>query len=235
LVVLLGALGQVAYQPTFFTGTQMNGVAVGTVVALGSAPIITGVLNGIVRRDRPTVRWMMATAIAMTGVVLVSGILGATTTPMTSDVIGVAASVGAGASYSLYTVSSKVLLDRGWSARSTMGAVFGCAAILSVPELIATPTDWLATPSGIALALWLGIATIAVGYLLFGWGLQHLNPTTVSTLTLAEPLGATVLGLAVLHEHLSVTSIAGVGVIALGLTLLTLPTRSTTPRVAPTA
>ena len=38
-VVGLGAGGTLAYQPLFFIGTGANGVAVGTVVALGSAPV----------------------------------------------------------------------------------------------------------------------------------------------------------------------------------------------------
>ena len=36
LLVAIGALGVLAYQPAFFAGTAVNGVAVGTVVALGS-------------------------------------------------------------------------------------------------------------------------------------------------------------------------------------------------------
>ncbi|WP_208006945.1 EamA family transporter, partial [Aeromicrobium phragmitis] len=46
-LAVVGALGVLAYQPTFFLGTEANGVAVGTVVALGSAPVLTGLLEWI--------------------------------------------------------------------------------------------------------------------------------------------------------------------------------------------
>ncbi len=42
--ILLGALGVAAFQVTFLEGVQRTGVAVGTVIAIGSAPFFTGLL-----------------------------------------------------------------------------------------------------------------------------------------------------------------------------------------------
>lgn len=232
LIVLVGAAGVLAYQPTFFTGTAVNGVAVGTVVALGSAPIVTGVLDSALRRRWPGIRWSLATAVAIVGVVLVSGVVGGADAGASISVGGVAASVGAGASYALYAIASKLLLDRGWTASAAMGAVFGTAAVLSLPLLLITSIAWLGTANGLALALWLGVVTVTIAYLLFGAGLRGLSPATVSTLTLAEPLAATVLGLVVLREHLSSVSVAGLVVIAVGLVLVAVPVRSGRSRVS---
>src|SRR6478752_7576937 len=69
LMVLTGAC-LALYQPLFFLGTARNGVAVGTVVALGSAPILAGVLEWALTRRVPTPTWMGATALATAGVVL---------------------------------------------------------------------------------------------------------------------------------------------------------------------
>lgn len=222
VIVTVGAIGVLAYQPTFFAGTRLNGVAVGTVIALGSAPIVTGILDALVRRRMPSLRWGVATAIALIGVILVSGLVGgggATTV----GPLGILASLGAGASYALYALASKLLLDRGWSFQAAMGTVFGTAALASLPILLATAPGWLLTPTGLALALWLGVVTTAIAYLLFGWGLRRLAPTTVATLTLAEPLGATLLGVWVLHEQLTVVSAVGLVVLAAGLVVLSLP------------
>ena len=153
-----------------------------------------------------------------------SGVFGDGSAAPTS-LLGVAASVGAGASYALYAIASKMLLERGWTAPAAMGAVFGTAAVLSVPVLVSTSTAWLGTANGLALALWLGVVTVTIAYLLFGAGLRGLSPATVSTLTLAEPLAATVLGLVVLHEQLSAVSVAGLIVIAAGLVLVAAPAR----------
>lgn len=222
-LLTIGALGVLAYQPTFFLGTQLNGVAVGTVLALGSAPLCVGLLDGLLHRRLPSRRWMAATVLAIIGVALVSGLGGGPLTTLTP--LGLAASIGAGASYAIYTLASKELLAHHWDATDAMGAVFGAAAVLSIPVLLFTGATWLATPNGAALALWLGVITTTVAYLLFGWGLARLNATTVSTLTLAEPLSATVLGIFVLGEQLTATTLLGMVTIAAGLTLLALPGR----------
>ncbi|CAD6011323.1 DMT family transporter [Agreia sp. COWG] len=230
-IIAIGAAGVLAYQPAFFAGTRLNGVAIGTVVALGSAPIFTGVLNAVIRRRLPTRRWVVATGVSLVGVVLVSGVVTGSS-PAGSGAIeasGILASLGAGASYALYAIASKLLLDRGWGPAGAMGSIFGAAAIISVPVVLSSPVAWLVTPAGLALVLWLGVVTTAIAYLLFGWGLERLAPTTVSTLTLAEPLVATLLGLLVLHEQLAAVSVVGLVVMAAGLGVLTLPSPQSRP------
>ncbi len=234
LLVSVGASGVLAYQPTFFLGTELNGVAVGTVVALGSAPIVTGVVDSLIRRRMPEPGWLAATGLAIAGVVLVSGLVDPTHLGSVKP-IGVLASVGAGASYAVYTLASKALLAQAWTPTDSMGAVFGAAAVLSLPVLLLAGTSWLATPAGALLAGWLGVVSTAVAYLLFGWGLARLNATTVSTLTLAEPMSATLLGLIVLHEQLTPATLAGIIVIASGVALLALPERRTKTDVPATA
>ena len=218
LVVVIGAAGVIAYQPAFFAGTAANGVAVGTVVALGSAPVMTGALDWALRRRYPGHLWLAATAIATAGV----GMLAAATNGATvgADPLGILASLGAGASYAVYTLAGKALLDRGWTPTGSMGALFGAAAVVSVPLLVATDAAWLATGPGLVMALWLGLVTTTAAYVLFGYGLGGLAPATVSTLTLAEPLTAAILGVAVLGEALSGGAALGLVVLASGIVVL---------------
>ncbi|MBM7505814.1 EamA family transporter [Agromyces aurantiacus] len=230
LAVLVGAAGVLAYQPAFFAGTAANGVAVGTVVALGSAPVLTGALDWALRRRFPGRAWIVATVLATTGVGILAAATGTGTGPSGVDPLGVAASVGAGASYAVYTLAGKSLLDRGWNSSASMGAIFGVAAAASLPMLLMTDTSWLAAPDGLAMALWLGLVTTTVAYLMFGAGLRRLAPATVSTLTLAEPLTATLLGVLVLQEQLPATAIAGLGVLASGIMLLAVSSSLPMPR-----
>lgn len=223
VVVAVGAGGVVAYQPTFFEGTARNGVAVGTVVALGSAPVVTGALEAVLRRRVPGVRWGVATALGIVGVVLVSGL--ATGSAVAGAAVGW--SVGAGASYALYTLAAKELLGRGWSSGRTMGVLFGTAGVVSLPALVLLAGPWLWSGPGLLLVLWLGVVTTAVAYLLFGWGLARLPAADVATLTLAEPLCATVLGVVVLGER--VGAVAGLGLVVLACGLAVLATARTDP------
>ncbi|WP_449277452.1 DMT family transporter [Leucobacter sp. GX24907] len=231
LPFVVGTAGVIAYQPAFFAGAAINGVAVGTVVALGSAPVMTGLIMGILERRIPGPRWLIATALALCGMFLVSGLLsGAGAGDV--DPIGLLSSVGAGASYACYTIASKRLFDRGWTASTTVGTMYGIAGACSLPLVFVGGAGWLLTPQGALLALWLGAVTTALGYLLFGWGLTQLAPTTVSTLTLAEPLLATLLGLVVLGERLSLGAALGLVIIATGLIVLSFPSRRKAPHVS---
>jgi DME family drug/metabolite transporter len=233
----LGALGVVAYQPAFFVGTARNGVAVGTVVALGSAPVVTGLLAWALRRQRPAPSWLAATALATAGVAVLglapdgSGPTGGV------DALGVLASLGAGAAYALYTLAGAALIDAGRSSTTSMGAMFGVAGAVGVVVLAVAGTSGLvtplATPAGVATVLWLGLVTTTLAYVLFGYGLARLGAPAVATLTLAEPLTATVLGLTVLGERLPAVGVLGLGVLAAGLVVLAAGARSRRPAAVP--
>ncbi|MCR2810733.1 MULTISPECIES: DMT family transporter [unclassified Microbacterium] len=207
------------YQPLFFLGTERNGVAVGTVVALGSAPILAGLLEWALTRRVPGGTWIIATALATVGVVLLGfgGEAGATTG---TDPLGLIGSVGAGATFAVIANVQRRLLDQGWDAFTVVGSMGAGSAVLSALVLPFVDLRWLATTPGVVMALWLGIATISIAYVLFTWGLGGLTAATAATLTLGEPLTASVLGITVLGERLSVLAIAGLIVLAVGLALL---------------
>jgi len=147
-------------------------------------------------------------------------VIGQPHTQQSINAVGVACGLGAGACYALYTILSKQLLQKGWSTTWTMTWSFVIAGALSIPIIFLEPTHWLTTPRGVTVALYLGIATIAVSYLLYSISLRRLASSTVVTLTLVEPVTASLLGVAILHEQLSVTSWCGAGVILLGLVLV---------------
>ena len=51
---IIAILATAAYQPFFFTGTAKTGVAVGTLTALASAPVISGLLGHFTLGERPS-------------------------------------------------------------------------------------------------------------------------------------------------------------------------------------
>ena len=206
------------YQPLFFLGTERNGVAVSTVIALGSAPVLAGLLEWALTRRLPSGTWMAATALATVGVVLLG--FGGSAGSGGTDPVGVAGAIGAGASFAVIANVQRRLLDDGWDAFTVVGAMGASAAVVGALALPLLDLSWLADPRGLAMALWLGLATVAVAYVLFTWGLQGLSAATAATLTLGEPLTASLLGLTVLGEDLSVLATTGLVVLAAGLALL---------------
>jgi DME family drug/metabolite transporter len=225
--VAAAVAGVAVYQLAFFAAVHETGVAVGTIVALGSAPTLTGLFEWILDRRRPPGRWAVATALACAGVALLALAGGNADV----SVPGVALAVTAGGAYASYTLAAKRLMRDGHAPESVMAVAFGLGAIVLLPALVASGPSWLAHPGGIALALFLGTIPTALAYLLFANGLKRLSASETATLTLAEPLTAGILGAVVLAEPLSGASVAGSGLVLAGLLVLALPLPS--PRVAP--
>jgi len=221
---LVGALGVAGYQLCFFAAVEKTGVAIGTVAALGSGPVLVGAGAWLLDRTRPTRAWAAATALACGGVALLalSGGGGAAS----ASGPGIALALGAGASYGAYTLASKRLLDDGHGAEPVMARVFGLGAVLLLPVLVAGDVAWLATPGGAAMALWLGAMPTALAYVLFARGLRRLRAGDVATLTLAEPVTAAALGALVLGERPGAAALAGIALVLAGLAALALPVRA---------
>jgi drug/metabolite transporter, DME family len=122
--------------------------------------------------------------------------------------------------YACYVLASKLVLDRGWPPDAVTARVFTTAAVLLVPVGLVAGLGPLATPGGVAVVVWLGVATVALAYVLFGRGLLGVGVATAGTLTLAEPATAAVLGVVVVGERFGGTTLAGVGLIIAGLVAL---------------
>jgi DME family drug/metabolite transporter len=210
-----GSIAVAAYQVCFFSAVANTGVAIGTVVALGSAPVLTGLLAWALRRESLTWRWAVATVAAISGclVLLVSD--GQTTE---AGRVGIGLAVLAGLSYACYALVASRLIIGGVHERTVMGALFGGGALLLVPVLVATSPGWLFQARGLLAAAHLAVLATLVGYLLYGRGLRTTPVAVASTLTLTEPAVAAVLGVLVLGEQFTWAN--GTGIALIGSALL---------------
>jgi drug/metabolite transporter, DME family len=216
---LIGMATAVAvYQLSFFAAVKLTGVAVGTVVAIGSGPAAAGALGLLVNGERLSARWAQATILAAIGVLLLAGDGGASV-----DLTGVALAVTSGVGYATYTVLSKRMLDAGEAPEGVMAAGFGGAAVLLLPALVVAGPGFLGTPGGLAMAAYLAAVPTALAYVLFSRGLRHMSSGETATLVLAEPLTAAVLGVVALGEHPSPTAGIGALLVLAGLLVLAAP------------
>lgn len=220
---VLGATAVAGYPVTFYPAVARTGVAVATVIALGSAPVFSGLLSWLTGQARPTPRWTAATVAAVLGctlLVLGPGLTGHTA-PM--DLTGVALAACGGLSYAVYSLIGGRLITRGHPSDAVMGVLFGGAGLLVLPLVLSLDTHWLATGRGAAVAVYLALITVYLAYRLFGYGLRRTPASVATSLTLGEPAVAAVLGVTVLGEHLPAVSWCGLAVLGLSLVLLAIP------------
>jgi DME family drug/metabolite transporter len=112
------------------------------------------------------------------------------------------------------------LLGRGHDGHDVTAALFGVAALAMLPTVLSGAAGWVLTARGCPVAAYLGGAATAGGYLLLARGLRTTPPATATTLTLAEPAIAALLGWAVLHEPLGPSALVALTLIATSLALL---------------
>ncbi|MFT4029585.1 MAG: EamA family transporter [Protaetiibacter sp.] len=217
---IVGALGVVVYPLAFYSGMELAGIAIGNVVALGSGPVVTALLERILERHPLSLRWAVATSLAVAGVVLLSSTRAPDAAAGESVLPGVVLGLLAGIAYGLYTYASARAIGAGASSRGAMGAMFGCGAALLLPVLLLTGVPLLAEPSSIAIAGYLALGPMFAAYLLVGAALRRLRSSTVTTVALLEPVVATVLAVSVVGERLEPLAWFGVVVILAGIAVL---------------
>lgn len=203
------AISQAAFQLCFLTAVTRIGVATGTLIAIGAAPILTGMLTRNVSR-----RWVVATATGVGGLMLLVG------GGDVRDGVGVAIALGASLSYAVYIVCGRAIAASGVDLDTALAVVFALAAVVLAPALLAGPWQWLGSSSGIALVLWLALVPTVLGYHCFNRGLRVTPAAPAATLGLIEPVVATVLGVVVLGERLTPPAVVGAVLVLVAVLVL---------------
>jgi DME family drug/metabolite transporter len=217
-LLLATAVSVAAYQLAFFTGVRLVGIAVGTILTVGSAPFVAGLLSVLLGHHRPSRRWAFTTSVAVAGLVLLVRPDGAVRPQPT----GILAALAAGVAFAVYTVLAKQLMVRGVPRLTSVAVPFLLGGLFLVPTLVlglarAEAPEQLLTVRGILIVGWLGVFATAISYLLFSAGLRGVPAVTGTTLALAEPLTATVLGIVVFGERLGAVAILGAAAVAIAL------------------
>lgn len=214
---IYAAISMALFQYLFFSSVRLTGVAIGTVVTIGSAPVFSGIIEWLIVKRRPTRMWMIATILAIIG----CGLLFLNQEGVVVNPIGVMMSLGAGSLFAIYTLVNKEVVDK-VPAVSAVAVIFSLSAIMLLPFLFIFETEGLLTTRGIMVTLYLGLATTTIAYILFSTGLKYIPSSSAVTLSLAEPLTAALLSVIVIGEHLSLTSWGGVALLLGGILVLTL-------------
>jgi drug/metabolite transporter, DME family len=212
--LLVGAIGVVIYALAFYASMHLAGVAVGNVISLGSGPLFAAALEWALERRRPTRRWAVCTAVAVAGIVL----LAVGDTGIAVDVpLGVGLGLLAGFAYALYAYASGRAMRNGATNRGAMGAMFGVAALPLAVVLVALGGPLLQSVSSVSIAAYLALGPMLLAYTLFGAGLAVVAASVATTVSLLEPVVATVLAIVVVGERPGPIGWLGLALVAVAI------------------
>lgn len=223
-LVAIGALAVAAYPLAFYSAMHLAGVAVGTVVSIGSAPIAAALIEWGSDRRPLSRRWVAGALLGVAGAALLSvfGHGGQTGVPGSpwSSTAGILLGLVAGVTYALYSWAAHRLISAGTPARAAMGAMFGVGGVLLMPVLALTGASLLASASNAAVGLYMALVPMFVGYLLFGWGLSHLRASTATSISLLETVVAAALAVLIVGERLAAPAWVGAAMVVGSLFVL---------------
>jgi drug/metabolite transporter, DME family len=204
-----GVLGYALFTIVYFAALERTTVSVAAAL-LYTAPAFVLVMSALLWRERVSPPRLVALALVLGGALLVTGAAGAllrgtATLPPMALVTG----IGAGLTYAVYTMFSKVATERYGPAASLFWS-FGFATLAFA--LFAAPwAAFLRSPAYVLPLIALGIVPTLIPYTLYLMALRELRASTAAMLASAEPMIAAILAAALLHERLEL--LQGIGML----------------------
>ncbi|MGF6256798.1 DMT family transporter [Ensifer sp. LBL] len=225
-MLILGSLSVAIYPLAFYSSMHLAGVAIGTVISIGSAPLAASLIERFFDGQKLTTRWLLGAAAGLGGAVLLtfseSHGSGGAADP-TAVLYGILLGLVSGLLYALYSWVARRLMQAGIPPRAAMGSIIGLGGTLLLPVLAFTGAPLLASTTNIAVGIYMALVPVLVAYVLFAYGLARVSATMATTLSLLEPVIAAVLAVAIVGERLPAEGWAGIGLIVGSLFILTLP------------
>lgn len=201
----------------YFTSMQYIDLSTAAIL-LYTAPSIVIILSRIIFREPLTRVKIAALILAFAGCCCVSGIGGGK--PV--SYIGVLLGLGAGFGYALYSIFARLAINRGYDSLTInfytcLLASIGAGFIWGVKE---SGTVMFASAGNLALCIATGLVSCYLPYLLYTYGLTGVENGKASVMASMEPVVATLVGVIVYREKMSMMSLIGIFLVLGAIALL---------------
>lgn len=189
------------------------------------APVFVIIASPFLFRESLPPLKILCVAVALIGMVFVSGVLDAGFA-VSDEWLGIVCGVGAAILYASIVLMNKKLTDIDGFDRTIVQ--LGAAALSLLPYVLiterGTPMEW--APLSVGLLLILGIVHTGFAYAMYFGSIKELPAQTSALFSYIDPVSAIILSALFLGEQLTVLSTIG-AVLVLGSTLLSelLPSR----------
>lgn len=188
-------------------------------ILLYTAPIFVMVLSRFLFGERFTGRKVAALLLAFAGCICVTGLVNGQNAVSTAGII---TGLGSGFGYALYSVFSRFALERRYHPLTITFYTFLCAlaAVLILADLQPIGLFLTETPGNFLYGVAYGSLTTVLPYILYTWGLSFVENSRASIMATIEPVVATLLGVFLLGEPMTLMNGAGVIMVLVALSLL---------------
>jgi DME family drug/metabolite transporter len=225
-LLVLGGFAVAVYPLAFYASMRMAGVTIGTVVTIGSAPLLSALIEYFFDRAQLSRQWLIGALIGLAGIVLITVAEGrehASIETNGSVITGICLGLLGGLTYALYSWTARRMMLNGVRSSVAMGATFGFGGLLLMPVLIAAGSPFLTSWNNAAVGIYMAIVPMFLGYVCFGIGLARIPASMATTITLIEPVVAAILAIIIVGERLPLMGWFGVVLVISCLVVITIP------------
>ena len=194
----------------YFTAIRMMTLSVAAIL-LYTSPIWVMLLSLLLFHEKMTARKLLALGISFLGCIFVSGI-GSDNSGIT--LTGILVGLGAGLGYGLYSILGSIALRR-YSTYTVTAYTFVIAAagslfLCSLPDLWHKITVCPRKPYLCLFIILTALVTAVIPFLLYTLGLEQIEASRAAILATVEPMVATLIGVIVFHEYMTLSSVLGI-------------------------
>lgn len=213
-----GVASELFFNACYFTTISLTSLSVAAVL-LYTAPVFVMTLSRVVFKERVTRRKIAAALLTIVGCALVSGLF--TSVPALSAA-GVLIGIGSGIGYALYSVFSRLALERGYSPLAVVAWTFVFAALggLFIVDPAATTHHIVERPESLLPLAGNAIVSTVLPYILYTTGLRHVENGRAVIFASLELVVATALGVVAFGETLSLGNLVGVSLVIVAIVLM---------------
>ncbi len=188
-------------------------------ILLYTAPAMVTIMSVFLFKERMTKRKLFALLLAFAGCVLVTGVLEGS---QAVSALGILTGLGSGFGYALYSIFSRFALERGYHPLTITFYTFVCtlAGALPLADWMPIGTFFAQNSGNLPYTVVYGVVTTGLPYILYTSGLRYVENSKASIMATVEPVVATLIGVLILHEQMTVLSGAGVVLVLAALVVL---------------
>lgn len=214
-----GVLSMTFFNYCYFSTIQALSLSVAATL-LYTSPIFVMLLSAIVFRERITRKKILCLLLAFSGCVLVSGVLqGGASLSFTGILLG----LGSGFGYALYSIFSRIALNRGYHS---LTITFYTFVFSSIGGAFLTDFGQIAQAfAGRSAGSWFlfvfyVLLTTVLAYIVYTLGMSRLETSRAAVIAAVEPVAATLFGLFFFQEIPTLLMICGMVSVLAALVLL---------------
>lgn len=201
-----GIVSMMFFSISYFYSMTYNGVCI-AVILLYTSPVFVMLLSKILFGEKITALKILAIILTVIGCAFAGGIGGAQSLTFKGLLLGICSGLG----YALYSIFSRFALNRNYKSITISFYTFLICGVACIPFASAFEfPKLLSNGKSIFLSLGLGIICCVLPYVLYTKGLERVENSKASVIVAVEPVVASVIGIAVYHENLTLIKLLGI-------------------------